>query len=544
MNPLTEFKRMNFFTGFFTTEDDWNQGQAYHLEKRKLHLRGLHTPGILRVLRDDAGNPVESLVVTAAGGLTVHVSRGAALDPEGNLIVLAQQQQTTLPAGLSGTVYLAIRYAEAETDWEENVEDPDFSGSKRFAEFAQIDFTTTSPAMESTWVELARIELAAGATEIKDPANPGQPGVNEIDSRFRPVAGAVDAAKDAKLAAIGGRLESLHAYHLEQQQRHNRGLFKAGIMRGMLGELAVMPAGGLTVHVQPGVALDGEGREIYLNISVPLTIQSPAETRWAYIAARYEDAFAGYLSDLGKPVPGSYRTAQVAVMPAVPDNKTWIELARVTLEAGATEVRLPVDPGAPQPNELDRRCVEWAAALAVVAPKLPTALRERIAQLMRDKRRDFAAFGARFPVPSTADLRQTALNLETLARNDSLKAETLPEVMTMLAALEQDVGQEVGATYPPVVAKPEYEDYVAAVATLRNALHAGEPIDVVLNCQAAITMAARELAEVIFKAPSADAGPDQSVISANGEATVTLDASGSAAYDDQQIITYRWEKEQ
>jgi hypothetical protein len=114
----------------------------------------------------------------------------------------------------------------------------------------------------------------------------------------------------------------------------------------------------------------------------------------------------------------------------------------------------------------------------------------------------------------------------------------------MLAALEQDVGQEVGATYPPVVAKPEYEDYVAAVVALRNALHAGEPIDVVLNCQAAITMAARELAEVIFQAPSADAGPDQTVISADDEATVTLDASGSQAYDDQQIVTYRWEKEQ
>ena len=82
----------------------------------------------------------------------------------------------------------------------------------------------------------------------------------------------------------------------------------------------------------------------------------------------------------------------------------------------------------------------------MVAPKLPTALRERIAQLMRDKRRDFGALATRFPVPSATDVRQTALNLETLARNDSLKAETLSEVLTMLAALEHDVGQEIGAT--------------------------------------------------------------------------------------------------
>ena len=354
----------------------------------------------------------------------------------------------------------------------------------------------------------------------------------------------MDHDRDKKLDALKERLEHLHTYHLETQQRHNRGLFKAGVMRGMLDEFRVVPTGGLTVNVEPGVALDGEGHEIYLDDSAPLTLVAPQATAHFYIAVKYQDDFDQYLNKLDKPFAGSYRTAQVGVLATVPDNRTWIELARITLEAGATEIRLPVDPGAPQPNELDRRSVEWAAALAVVAPKLPTVLRERIALLMRDKRRDFGALAKRFPTPSSADVRQTALNLETLARNDSLKAETLPEVMTMLAALEHDVGQEIGLDYQPVIAKPEYEDYVAAVVALRNALHAGESIDVVLNCQAVITAAARELAEVVFQAPTADAGPDQTLTSPDEEVAVTLDASGSQAYDDQHIVTYRWEKEQ
>jgi hypothetical protein len=538
MSNQTEFKRLNFFTGLFTTADDWLQEQAYHLEKRSLHLGGLHSPGVIAGIGEECQ-------VKAAGGMSVRVASGAALDGKGNLIYLSAPSDLVIeqPASLPATVYVVIEFMEKLTDYRLNPEDADYSGSARVTETARIRYAFETPD-HKTALELARIDLHPDVTEIADPVDPSYPKANEIDGRSVLRAGAVDVARDGQLASIHDRLAWLHRYHLEQQQRHNRGLFKAGIMRGMLGELNVLPAGGLTVYVQPGVALDGEGHEVFLNTSAPLTIESPTETRWAYIAARYEDAFDEYLSDLGKPFAGSYRTAQVGVMPAVPDNKTWIELARVILEAGATEVRLPADPGAPQLNELDRRSVEWAAALAVVAPKLPTALRERIAQLMRDKRRDFAALGARFPVPSAADVRQTALNLETLARNDSLKAETLPEVMTMLAALEQDVGQEVGATYPPVVAKPEYEDYVAAVVALRNALHAGEPIDVVLNCQAAITMAARELAEVIFQAPSADAGPDQTVVSADDEATVTLDASGSQAHDDQQIVTYRWEKEQ
>lgn len=47
MSMDTAFQRLNFFTGFFTTADDWNQGQEYHLEKRKLHNRGLHTAGVI-----------------------------------------------------------------------------------------------------------------------------------------------------------------------------------------------------------------------------------------------------------------------------------------------------------------------------------------------------------------------------------------------------------------------------------------------------------------------------------------------------------------
>jgi hypothetical protein len=538
MNNQTEFQRLHFFTGLFTTADDWLAEQIYHLEKRRLHLGGLHSPGIL------AGQG-EEFLVTTAGGMAVRVASGAALDRAGNLIYLPSATELAVPTPdpLPATVYVVVEFAEKRTDFRLNPEDADYSGWARMSELPRLGCTDVAPDNQMI-LELARIDLHPGVTGIVDPRDPAQPGANEIDFRFRTRAGAVDQATDDMLTAVDERLQRVHRYHLEQQQRHNRGLFKPGIMRGMLNELHVTPAGGLTVHVKPGVALDGEGRELYLDETVPVTFEAPVATTRFYVAARYQDGFASYLADHRQPFAGSYRTAQVAVVTAKPDSQTWLELASVDLEAGATEVRPPADPGNPQPNELDRRGVEWAAALAVVAPKLPTALRERIAHLMSDKRRGFAALSARFPVPSAGDVRQAALNLETLARNDSLKGENLTEVLTMLAALEQDVGQEIGAAYPPTVGKPEYEDYVAAVVALRQALYAGEPIDVVLNCQATITMAARELAEVIFQAPSADAGPDQAVTSADDEATVTLDASGSQAFDDQRIVTYRWEKEQ
>ena len=79
-----------------------------------------------------------------------------------------------------------------------------------------------------------------------------------------------------------------------------------------------------------------------------MTLESPAATTRVYIAAKYQDDFAQYLAELDRPFAGSYRTAQVGVVATKPDSQTWIELARINLEAGATEVRLPADPGAPQ----------------------------------------------------------------------------------------------------------------------------------------------------------------------------------------------------
>ncbi len=536
MSDQTEFKRLNFFTGFFTQAKDWKEGQAFHVEKQKLLHRGLHKPGIMQGLQ---------VKPHPDGGLKLQVTPGVALDGAGNLIVLPDTRPlaVTLPDPLPALVYVAIEFTETESDYVSNAMDPDYSGYSRVTEQAVVTIMTSQPDNQLK-VELARIALEPGVTGLVEPAEPDNPLANEIDRRHVRRAGSVDHDRDKKLDALEARLEHLHAYHLEKQRRHNRGLFHAGLMRSMLDEFDVVPAGGLTVHVKSGVALDGAGNEIYLDSSVLVTLESPAATTRVYLAARYQDRFADYVANLDEPFAGTYRTAQVGTLTTMPDNHTWLELARLDLEAGATEVRLPVDRGHPQPNEIDRRSVEWAAALAVVAPKLPTALRERIAQLMRDKRRDFAALAARFPVLSATDLRQAALNLETLARNDSLKHENLREVLTMLEVLEQDVGQEIGDKYLPVVGKTEYQDYVAAVTALRNALYAGESIDMILTCQATVTMAARELAEVVFQGPIADAGPDQTVTSTDDEAAVTLDASQSQASGDSQIINYRWEKEQ
>ena len=401
---------------------------------------------------------------------------------------------------------------------------------------------------------MARIALQPGVTEIVNSA---------IDTRVAVLAGAVDSVRDALAKQLRERLHErllkLHEYHLAKQRRHNKGLYEPGVMPDVLDELAVSPVGGLDVEVRPGAALDGAGNELYLDQAVQLSIPPSTAPRRVYILAGYEDRFGAYLQDLeapfdaplgsgplgsGPPGISRYRTLKVELADAAPDPAAWIELAHIDLAAGATEVRLPADPGRPQRNEIDQRSVNWALAKAAVEHRLAPELRDRIIELMRLRRGAFAALDRRFPIPSAADVRQSAVNLEVLARNESLRPKRLAEVLGMFATLEQDVGQEIGAAYPPVVDKPEFKRYQDAVAALAAALYARENDQVLLNRQGDVVTAARDLAEVVFEAPEADAGQDQTIPTLTGQADVTLDAGRSQAHADQKIVRYHWDKEE
>src|SRR5258706_6592147 len=85
------FKRINFFKGFLTTEHDWNDAERYHLEKRKLHNRLCHAPGVV------AGHAGELRVnARARGDLSLEVQPGYAIDGQGHDLILWDTQIKTL----------------------------------------------------------------------------------------------------------------------------------------------------------------------------------------------------------------------------------------------------------------------------------------------------------------------------------------------------------------------------------------------------------------------------------------------------------------
>lgn len=166
------FKRINFFKGFFTKAEDWQKAETYHNEKRKLHNRGLHTPGIVY------GLEVEAI----KEGKAINVAKGYAIDGQGRDLFFGEGKDIDFDGSRyepDQSIYVVMEYSEQATD-----ERP-VHGEKR-NEFAFIEESVnitfaTDPPEGTTAIELARFVLAPGKPALKDPKNLSQPEPNEID---------------------------------------------------------------------------------------------------------------------------------------------------------------------------------------------------------------------------------------------------------------------------------------------------------------------------------------------------------------------------
>jgi hypothetical protein len=548
MNDGKKLERMNYFMGFFTTARDWEVEQTYHREKLRLHEQWLHnTPGIV-------GAVGEELRVVAAGGLTVRVLPGAALDGLGREIYLAEACEVKLgdePAVAQAKqaetaigVYITIKYDEAKVDYIENVEQPQYSGYSRVEERPCLEATLDKPDGQAQ-LELARIDLQVGATEILDAQDPDNPQANEIDRRYVPWSVST-AQQQEQLGDLQERLVQEEKTSIGFQEGldrldhyrllHNRGLHRPGIMQDEGDELMVKAGGGLDVQVRPGAALDGDGHSLILEEPRLVHIE-PGDyelPQLVFVAVGYREAQGGRRAGPG---------VRLQVTATKPDNRAWLELARIDLQPGVTEIVDPDEPDHPRGNEINRLHVAWAGAVGVVEKRMAPETVQRLIQGMRRTRRDFAALVDLFPVPSADDVRHAALTVETLARTGCLRPGQLADVLAVTAAVEQDAGQEIEEKYGNVVDRaPEFAAYEAAVRDLLEALQLGEEA-AILNAQDAVAEAARELSELVVQSPIAEAGRDQTVPTFEDEATVTLNARGSRARGGREVMRYRWSKE-
>jgi hypothetical protein len=175
------FKRINFFKGFLTTEKDWNDAERYHIDKRRLHNRMMHSPGIVYGFAGDL-----RVTARARGDLSVEVQPGYAIDGIGNDLLIHDATIRNISLEefkLPQTIYIVLRYYEELTDFIAYKENLEYKGHRRVLESCKVELSQTEPDIARE-VELARIHLEKGVNRIRDARDPANPQANEIDMRY------------------------------------------------------------------------------------------------------------------------------------------------------------------------------------------------------------------------------------------------------------------------------------------------------------------------------------------------------------------------
>jgi len=185
-NQQQGFKRINFFKGFLTTEKDWNDAERYHIDKRRLHNRMLHSAGIVYGYAGDL-----KVNARARGDLSVEVQPGYAVDGMGNDLMIFDATIRNINLEefrLPQTVYVVLRYYEELTDFIAYKENLEYKGHRRVLESCRVELSQTEPDILRE-VELARIYLEKGVQRVRDARDPADPKPNEIDLRYTPRGG-------------------------------------------------------------------------------------------------------------------------------------------------------------------------------------------------------------------------------------------------------------------------------------------------------------------------------------------------------------------
>lgn len=176
------FLRLNHFHGLRLESEDFETGERYHVDKRKLHNRVLHGCGVVRRFMGEL-----RVAGRRRGDMSVDVSPGYALDGQGNDLILWEPRIVTIDPGklpkLPVTAHVVLKYVDEPVDFVVNKANPKFKGHRRIFETVRIDVEPKAPAPEDG-VELARILLTEDVREITDARDPTSPGPGEIDLRF------------------------------------------------------------------------------------------------------------------------------------------------------------------------------------------------------------------------------------------------------------------------------------------------------------------------------------------------------------------------
>lgn len=195
------YVRLNHFHGLRLESDDFQTGEKYHVDKKKLHNKVFHGFGVVQGWTPTGPGKGLHVLGRKRGDMSIEVTPGYGIDGEGNDIFSHETVVQTIDPGkfkLPTTLFVVLKYVDEPTDFVVNAANPKYKGHRRIVETSKIEVVANQP--DSTeGLELARVKLTGAVTEVKDAADPAAPADGEIDLRYVPRAGVCGSSLDPEL---------------------------------------------------------------------------------------------------------------------------------------------------------------------------------------------------------------------------------------------------------------------------------------------------------------------------------------------------------
>ncbi len=200
-------RRLSAFDGMAVTAEVWQEAHEYHRYHQRLHALHNHGVGIVSGLEVIATDPPSQ---------TVYILPGVAIDPGGHVIVMPEPAFYDMSNYREGMLHILLTYDESRPQPSNGL-----YGDSPYYVYTGYNVETVIDEPDSPLVELARIQRTDRTQPIHN-ANPGaQPGINQINLRFRPHV-VTFTAQTALLGVhhLNGVVNSAHrrgCQHLAQQ---------------------------------------------------------------------------------------------------------------------------------------------------------------------------------------------------------------------------------------------------------------------------------------------------------------------------------------
>lgn len=169
---LEVFERLQISDGMTINADRWQQSHNYHRHRQNFQYQALYESGIVYGLG-------VAIVPEQPDGRLLQVQPGIAIDVSGNPIVVPRPEEFRLDSdpseGQTRLVYLVVNHV-----------DPDDLRRNPSAKTVQETFRIVEKLhLDPHDVEICRIELQSGVTQLQAPLNVFSPGLNQLDFRGR-----------------------------------------------------------------------------------------------------------------------------------------------------------------------------------------------------------------------------------------------------------------------------------------------------------------------------------------------------------------------